>query len=1591
MESQYKSQLKSIILNLRHILEGRYDDAGVWHPGDLEERLAALGVRRDREPLPLEQLSHLSEEDRRARQIVDAFIQSHLQSGRSREEAIHEFLQESAYTWANRLIALRCMEARGLIDEIILQKECYGGRSLKHHRLARQNPELCAGEDDGLYPVLFAEFAERAEELPLLFHPDEPVIALKPGVAALKNCIQLLSAPDEIFTAADVLGWAYQYWNTEEKDRVFEKVRTIKGAKIEKLDIIPVTQLYTEPYMVKFLVQNSLGALWMAMHPDSPLCESWAYYVRNADRAPLERKSLKWFSFLDPCVGSGHFLLEAFDLLYAMYEEEGELSTPAEICEAILTHTLYGVDIDERAIQIAALALYMKAKEKDRDFRPKRINLVATNIYPGADTDHLSAFLGKHPEDKPLQNALRLIFDSLRHADELGTLLQIEEPVEKEFRFLKALDDEDKTRPTKQTILFQEMEKPEQPQLPLGVQSYEEWKEKLLARLNAHFQEEFASADFSSRFFGETAGKGLSLFDFLSRRYDVVATNPPYMGSKNMGSVVKRYVEEHFPFGKRDLYAAFILRCLELAKPETGRVAMVTQQSWMFLRSFADLRALDEEKLKKASGFKGILRETSIETLAHLGEHAFHDSSAAGAFVVLFTLAKKAPADDHRLTAFRLIGPKSPEEKDALLKNQGANNSNLTYSVNQGSFNKLPENPLIYWFRDIFFEIIAKKTLLKYSASTLEGLNTTHNLRFLREFHEIPTNNSNWVPYSKGGGYCKWHGLNNLVVRWDGNGERIKARVTDNGDHWSRRVAGVSGYFQHAWGYSLLARGSIGLRELDAAGIFDVGTVAVFPDRGEQYHSIAGIINSHITQFIIRGMVQSLQVHAGYLNNVPIVFPEDAQSITKSVRCCLLLKRWIASCSINDKNFLCHQFKRTPNFSTEVHNVITIQICVSSCLHTSEYYINSKCLEPYVAQGVKEDEIYIETGTPAGWHPLIVGYDTLPPLPEGLPEIPSEVLASLQTHERRDLPPDELILLKQRLRSLYEAGSGVKEETDDVEGDAPNDEDEESEQVAVGARIPIPAETFLEELSQKLEVHPISVYWLLKEGIEQEGWRCLPEEQRLTKDRFTVLILRLLGHRWPKQVESGEAVPDWADNDGIIPLMEGTDESTLYARLRDQLAADYGDEQVSSEENAFEDVMGKPLSEWVRNDFFRHHISQFKKRPIAWHFSSARWTGRPRQEAAFECLVYYHKTDGNLLPEIRSQYVGPLIKRLELELRGLENGTGGDLTGEQVSRKDLLRERIPELKTFDRVLSDVIANGFGPESMKSMLRQYAVNDAMLCLKARWLKKLSALIQDGPLANWQEQADQTGLHPDFSAWISEAIAHLDHHCSAIGPNPPEEKTFDSNPTAKELAEMICAEADAMLTDAMKCACTVWWKSFNSQVLKPVSEKIREAKKELQSLKERSQSSECDFKAISEIKRSTAILKSDIKVWQNELALKAGQGKSVRDIMESWLCPEALTWEPWLAEQEMYDQLSSLNAKRPPPRTVREFVQQESLYHPDINDGVRVNIAPLQKAGLLTGDVLAGKDVGKAIADRAAWRDDERRWCREGKLPKPGWWE
>lgn len=1397
MDSSLKSVLKALSLELRHTLEGRYSEDGAWHAGDLESRLNQIGIWRDRPVKPVSEMPNLSPVDRHARELIDAYLALRNDAGVSQSDAVAEFIRESAHTWANRLFALRCMEARGIIDPVVLQEETYQGRSMVHNRFAQRNPGQCTGDDDGLFAMLSEEFRERSLELPDLFSPDSPAIALRPSVAALKRCISMLSGTipanggkvtDEVFTAPDAFGWAYQYWNTEEKGRVFEMVRTKKGAKIEGSDIIPATQLYTEPYMVKFLVQNSLGATWMMMHPESKLSAAWEYYVKDADRTPNEKKPIAEITFLDPACGSGHFLIEAFDLLYAMYEEEGSIRDPAGICRSILNNNLFGIDIDERAVQITKAVLWMKAAESVFAKTKQQLtgeglsefhdHIIATNIRLPKSKDHLDAFLKKHPEDAPLRPALITVFEGLQNVHELGSLVQIEEPVEKELKVLKEQAKQQKFDPQSGEIVEKV--------------NFSRWKQQVMKRLKAHFQDEAEKALPTEAFFSQSAVKGLALFDLLARRYDVVAANPPYMGSGNMGPWIKRYTEANYTEGKADLFAAFILRDLQLTQ-KNGRIAMVTQQSWMFRQSYSKLRVIsDLEKNKRKKGnFSGILIDTSIETLIHLGEHAFNDSAAAGAFVVLFTYSNSIPQVAHNILGLRLIGPKSSDEKERRLRKILKNSSNQEiFFTPQRKFSELPNATIAYWLPKELLEILVEKVQLKDYCYLVEPTTTGNNDRFFRTIWEIRPN-SRWIISSKGGGHSRWYGLINYCIDWDHSGARIKAFPHSY-------LRNEEFLFKKFITFTQVARGSMGARYMPPNSIFGKAGPGIIPKSQENYDGTILFLNSRLCSYLLRTLITGLSFNVG---NLAVLPASKLEQINKNHELCnfiLAKKAELASSNILEYNSKIGGNIQFLSLRDIIKEFQITQFELSSIIGICEGINDRSIFDFYSISSQTVNSIFSETGNPSGWFPILDNYSKFPLPLHNTEQIPSILNIYLNKHKTLTLHAEEVSNIKKRLYSFFESGQGITEESTEDDTLLPEGDDES---ISVGAYIPIPPETFLEELSQKMEIHPISIYWLLKEGIEKEGWRCIPEEKRYTEDLFTVMVLRLLGHRWPKQIESGEPVPEWADPDGIISITSGLMHPTLVQQVRDRIAVEFPGGKVHEIEKEFEEVVGMPLERWLAGEFFRHHISQFKKRPIAWQLSSSpsgtnagKGKGRgSRREPAFSCLVYYHKIDADILHKIRTQYVGDLINRYGTELRALEGRK--EPTGDQASRKVQLDNWIAELKDFSQVLQDVADTGFDSATLREIIKKE------------------------PLDKW----------------------------------------------------------------------------------------------------------------------------------------------------------------------------TSRDGKSPQPRTGEEFYAQEKRYDPDINGGVRVNIAPLQKAGLLAAEVIAKKDVEKAIADRAEWRADERRWCREGKLPKCGWWD
>ena len=1596
-----KSILRAITLELRHELEGKYDLQGDWQPGDLERRLAAIGVRRDRSPVPVDELSHLSADDREARRIVDAFIQSRAEGGRSREAAIADFVREAAYSWANRLLALRCMEARGLIDEVILQKVVYGDRSLQHQRFARKEPERCVGEDEGLFAVLFDEFTRCAKDLPLLFDPKASEVALRPSVAALKRCVGFLSgtlaskgqevAMDEVFTAPDALGWTYQYWNTDEKDRVFEKIRTNKGTKIEGGEIIPATCIYTEPYMVKFLVQNSLGAMWMRMNPSSPLCRSWEYYVQDADRGTQTNKAVSEISFLDPACGSGHFLLEAFDLFYAMYLEEGAITNPAKICSAILEGNLYGIDIDERAIQIAAIALLMKAKEKAPDFVPRQVNLVATNIRLPADKEHLDAFLRKHPEDAPLKPALFAIFEGLAHADELGSLLQIEEPVEKELHALKARF-EAVDPSVAQQELWAEFRKPVQGMLPIGVKSYEAWKQDVMARLRQHFGAEAEAQDLATAFFGEAASKGLSLLDLLARRYDVVTANPPYMGSRNMGAVVKGYVERHFAAGKRDLYAAFILRCTEMLEP-SGIAALVTMNKWLHARAYASIRC---GRTLSAAGVEqgersrqNLLWNRSVSILADLGSRAFDPDNHfhSGVQVALFVVTNVEPTESTNIAIIDCVEPDTPEGKDYLIR-RAARGIGVRRASQLG-FASLPGAPLCYRLPIPLLAVLQTSEPLGRIARVRQGICTTSDPRFVRMHWEVPSS-KRWCVFAKGGGHRRWDGLRYFAVDWDYGGTRIKQFITDtpHAIHWSGRMPESDYYFKEGWCYSRIAFGNLGIRHFRSTDLFGhTNPIILFNEEVEAgaRWAHAGLLNSPLVSYVLRSITQSNDFHEGYLRRLP--YPRPSAEIIQAARIAsetaLAHARAIVADDLMEPTFQINSEAIDDDSPSSITDLLTRklkrrlanELVVSVCERTLQLLSYRQWLLNAADASALDGSI---------------GGTRLPAVWSGLP-IEAADLSRL-THETELLSISDNHVDDQiaRAAKAYLAGESSEHADFDEERASTEEDDDEPGEVSHW-----PSFGTVDAFAKSERVDLGRAYRALMASIDRDG----PGKELVAigaQVMVVVIALRLLGHKRPAGAKICRT--PLIKGDGIVVIHGSIAEPPLLARVQAQITADFGVQRSLAIEREFEEVVGQSLSAWLATNFFRRHISQFKRRPIAWQLQSRptvasgkRGGGRSgaMRGPGFACLVHYRQLDADLLPKICSHYLGGLRTASETELRTLERLAKP--TADQATHKVVLESLLDELHHFDSRLHATVETGFGPESLRPRLRQLGVNDAILAMKARWLGRLRDTIEAGPLAEWQEAAATLGHHEEFPRWIGEAIRHLPRHCTKTGVEAPNADAMPEDPTPALFATMICAEAASMTRGALTFACADWRQMFDAHVIEPLRYRIAAANVSLESL-------DSEFDALEDtlmvrgraITQEKARLRTELKELKREIKTKIEHAEALSASIRRWISPVLETWEPWLAAHSLFDVVSSADGRRAPPVTIQDFIRQESIYAPDLNDGVRVNIAPLQRAGLLAADVLDPKDVEKAIADRAEWRADERRWCREGRLPCPGWW-
>lgn len=761
--------------------------------------------------------------------------------------AYQHVIEEVAYTWFNRLIAIRFMEVNDYLPSHIRVLSSESGKLEPDLVTTPFDAELpfTAEEEaqifqlkqdnklDEAFRILFLKQCNALNEiLPALFEKTKNYTELLLSLSVIDQdgvVYHLIhDIPEDDFNIerggqVEIIGWLYQYYNTEPKAAAFAK-----NGKITKEEIPAVTQLFTPDWIVRYMVENSLGRLWVEGHPECDLKESWKYYLEEAQQEPEVQAKLSEIrkeyaalnpediKLIDPCMGSGHILVYAFDVLMQIYESAGYSQRDA--AKSILEHNIYGLDIDDRAYQLAYFAVMMKARQYNRRILngENTCHVYAIQESNSINRAHLKYF-GAGMDDIE-KNAAKMqlegLLDTLTDAKEYGSILNVESYNWDLLRRFVAAED------TAGQISMDSV----------GVEDTAEQLNRLID-------------------IGET----------MARKYWVTCTNPPYAGTSNLSANVNNFVKKNYPDSKADLFAVFIERCRQMTV-NNGFQAMITQHAWMFLSSFEKLR----EKM--------MLTETV--NMAHLGARAFEE---IGGEVVQTTAFVRCAnhVEGYKGTYCRLIEPTSQQGKaDMFISGQNQ------YRVGQISFSKIPGVPVAYWISPEVLKLFDERTVGSI-ADAKSGMTTTDNTRFLRLWEEVNCQKIGfgygniadtqdmkykWFPFCKGGDFRRWAGNESFVVNWFNNGEEI--RIAAEGATGGRLV-NIDCALRECLVWTKISSANISLRMKKQGIFFSDAAPGVFANRETLYYLLA-LLNTKYANEIIKLINPTLNFVPGAVSSVPV-------------------------------------------------------------------------------------------------------------------------------------------------------------------------------------------------------------------------------------------------------------------------------------------------------------------------------------------------------------------------------------------------------------------------------------------------------------------------------------------------------------------------------------------------------------------------------------------------------------------------------------------------------------------------------------------------------------------------------------------------
>lgn len=1147
-------------------------------------------------------------------------------------------VEEVAYTWFNRICAIRFMEVNDYLPSRV--------RVLSSEKDGKNEPDLVTmapdvdlpfteeerekiydlkmkgttAASDELFQKLFIKQCNALHEiLPELFEEtqDYTELLLDISYANKDDVIYMLVNQDDGIPEADfnvtsvneqgevtgqveIIGWLYQYYNTELKDDTFAKLK--KNIKITKERIPAATQLFTPDWIVRYMVENSVGRIWIdhlrALDPSVNEKETaekfgWKYYLPEAKQEESvdvklaeirsNYKDLKPTDILciDPCMGSGHILIAMFDVLMDIYTSTGY--SEREAAFEIVEYNIHGLDIDQRAYQLAYFAVMMKGRGYNRRFFRGRDDVKPVpKVYAIAESNdisgrHLSLF-GQSMEAKRRETAkeqMEYLLDTFKDGRECGSILNVEEC---------------------------------------------DWKllQDYVEDLDADGQITFES------YGSEETQRSLRLLikvaENLGQKYDAVVTNPPYMGASGMGAKLSKYVKDNYADSKSDMFAVFIEKCGQMAK-KNGYQAMITQHAWMFLSSFEKLRSK--------------LSRLDTVNMAHLGARAFEEIGGEVVQTTSFVL-RKSRENGYKGVYCRLIEPTSQKGKEDMFL-AGDNQ----YEAVQDNFEKIPGSPVAYWVSETVLNAYKNKNLNEV-AQPRHGLATSDNARFLRMWYEVESEKTSlwkkqdrtkkWYPMNKGGAYRKWYGNLEWVINYENDGLEIKDYAISIYRCSSRTIQNTQFYFKKSLTWSALSSGTFSVRWSDEGAIFGSGGYSAFcEDQIIEY--ILGLMNSKVNSIFVQIVSPTLNYEVGHIKTIPVIFDEEKHGmVDEKVGNCIRFSKIDWDSFETSWDFKCHPL--IPNIrgvwdTDEMKNGtdnLPQRLYIEACFDTWQELCDNRFAQ-LKANEEELNRIFID----------IYGLQD---------ELTPEVEYKDVTVRRADLGRD--------IRSFisYAVGCMFGRYSLDKDG--------------------------LMVAGQPFE----SVYFEATAPRAGTGVAGAPGDYVPT------------GEFYIKTEDGTKQCTYNPDRDNIIPI---TDEEyfsdDIVGRFVEFVETVYGKDTLEENLDFIAQALGNKGNssrEVIRNyfikDFYKDHLKVYQKRPIYWLFDSGKQNG-------FKALIYMHRYDADTVGRVRTDYLHRAQNYVETAMKSaeytIENTTVASEKSKAMKAVSKYTKQLAEMQTYDQAIAHV--------------------------------------------------------------------------------------------------------------------------------------------------------------------------------------------------------------------------------------------------------------------------------------------------------------